>query len=283
MGRLTGRKVDLLLMPGDLTRDSEPWNHQAMMQHLRQCSFPSLVIPGNHDVFKTWMPKYNWNIHQFVYAYQGRYGGYEGTQPYYAVEALPGILVIGLNSSDTPDGALQKTWNGRVDDKQLKWFANTVAKHAGKKQILVQIHHPLIPHHPSEKENSGHPWNNFHTDNADAILKVMAQYKIPLVFTGHHHINHIIQHPTLPVTEICTAGACSYPSNFRIMDIHQDGTKATFHTVSIPWGSILTQIGQLASHEREKFWRMPNKQNDPNALLQFLAGRPEDRHTTVSL
>lgn len=283
LDRLTGKGVDLLLMPGDLTRDSEPWNHQAMLNHLKACPFPSLVIPGNHDVFKVWMPKYNWNIHQFVYAYQGRNGGYQSTQPYYAVEALPGLMVIGLNSSDTPDGLLQKTWNGRVDDVQLKWLEATLKKHAGKKQILIQIHHPLIPHHPMEKENSGHPWNNFHTDNADAVLKLMAKYNVRLVFTGHHHINHIVRHPKLPVTEICTAGACSYPSNFRVMDILSDGKQATIHTVSIPWRSILTRIGRLASHKREKFWRLPGKKNDPNALLQFLAGRPQDRFTTISL
>ena len=50
----TARKYrpDLLLIPGDLTRDGEPEAHKLVsdsLQALAQAGIPSIVIPGNHD------------------------------------------------------------------------------------------------------------------------------------------------------------------------------------------------------------------------------------------
>jgi len=278
---LTGRKVDLLLMPGDLTRDSEPWNHVAMRKYLRTLSVPSLVIPGNHDVFKKWMTPKHWGIDQFVAGYQGRYGGYQGKQAYYAHEVTPGLVIIGLNSSDTPDGSLRSTWNGRIDNKQLKWFGATLAKYAGKKKIIVMVHHNIVAHHAADKESSKSNWKNFHTDNGDAVLKLMTKYGCHLVVTGHHHANRITRHPKFPVTEIVTSGACSYPASFRILDWSVDGKSVSVHTVSPPWKFMLDKIAAAA--RKDKFWKLPDKPKDAEAMLAFLWGRSQDREATISL
>ncbi len=281
MGRLTGRKVDLLLLPGDMTRDSEPWNHAAMLRMLKGLPFPTLVVPGNHDVQKVWMPKENWGVPEVVAGYRGRVGGYDSALPYYAHEVTKGLLVIGLNSSDTPDGSLRSTWNGRVDDAQVAWLKQTLQHHAGKKQIFLMIHHTLIPHHPANREDSGHLWRNFHTDNADAILKLMVDYQVPLVLTGHHHIQRVQKHPSLPVTEIVTSGACSYPSQIRILDLDASGQILQVYSLGLPWAVLIAQIAQAA--RQDAFWYPPDKPNDPKALIAFLHGQPSDRRTQLAL
>lgn len=281
LGRITGRKVDLLLIPGDMSRDSEPWNHQALLKMIRPLPFPTLVVPGNHDVRKHWMPKTNWGVEKVVQAYKGRLGGYQSKQPYYAQEVTSGLVVVGLNSSDTPDGALRGTWNGRVDDAQVQWFANTLKKHAGKKTMLVMVHHNLIPHHAAEKETSKSNWKNFHTDNGDALVKLMARYNTNLVITGHHHINRITKHDSLPVSEIVTSGACSYPSSIRILDIGKDGRQLDIHTLDQSWTGMRQHV--LKAAQADSFWKLPDKPKDAAAMIRFLEGRPQDRRARLLL
>ncbi|MCB9637662.1 MAG: metallophosphoesterase [Myxococcales bacterium] len=281
LGRLTGRKVDLLLLPGDLTRDSEPWNHAHMLKVLKSMPFPSMVVPGNHDVRKTWLPKENWGVPEFVAAYRGRFGGYDTNLPYYAHEVAPGIVVVGLNSSDTPDGALRNTWNGRVDDAQVAWLKKTLQRYAGKKLVFLMVHHTLIPHHPAEREDSKHLWKNFHTDNADAILKLMADYQVPFVLTGHHHIQRVQKHPSLPITEIVTSGACSYPSQVRVLDIDATGRILQVYSLGLPWPHLIARIAHAA--KADSFWYPPDKPQDPQALIDFLHGKPEDRRARLAL
>lgn len=281
MHRLTGRKVDLLLIAGDLTRDSEPWNHAYMMKSLRQVGIPSLVIPGNHDVFKAWMKPHHWGIDKFVVAYQGRHGGYQGKAPYYMREVTPGLVIIGLNSSDTPDGKLRKTWNGRVDQAQLTWLKRSLAQVAHKKLVFLMIHHNLLAHHPADLETSKSNWKNFHLDNSHEVLALMGKYNVPIALTGHHHLNHIVKHPTLPIHEICTSGACSYPAQFRILDLDKHGRKLTVHTTGLSWPTLLARVAQAA--KADTFWKLPDKPHDLKALLAFLEGQPKDRHTTLPL
>jgi len=61
--------IDFVLVPGDLTKDSEPYNHRAVKAMLDKLDVPYYVIPGNHDVKKDWMPKENWGISEFVNYY----------------------------------------------------------------------------------------------------------------------------------------------------------------------------------------------------------------------
>ena len=281
LDRLTGRKVDLLLIPGDLTRDSEPWNHAYMLDKLRKLPFPSLVVPGNHDVEKRWLPKETWGIPKVVAAYRGRIGGYDSALPYYAHEVTKGLLIIGLNTADTPDGALRNTWGGRIDEAQMRWLTATLQRHAGKKLIFVMLHHPLMAHHPTQKTGSTHLWSSFRTQGADEILALLARYDVPLTLCGHHHIQRIQRHAQLPITEVVTSGACSYPSQIRILDIDADGKRLHIHSIRPPWMHIVQQIA--ASARQDAFWYPPDQPRDPLALIRFLHGQPHDRTATLTL
>lgn len=59
--------AEFVLLPGDLTKDSEPWNHEVARQILEEQSLPVYIVPGNHDVRKLkWPAERNWGIVRFA-------------------------------------------------------------------------------------------------------------------------------------------------------------------------------------------------------------------------
>jgi hypothetical protein len=138
-----------------------------------------------------------------------------------------------------------------------------------------------MAHHPTQKTGSTHLWSSFRTQGADEILALLARYGVPLTLCGHHHIQRIQRHPQLPITEIVTSGACSYPSQIRILDIDADGKRLHIHSLRPPWMHLVQQIA--ASARQDAFWYPPDQPRDPLALLRFLHGQPHDRTATLAL
>jgi len=58
--------VDFVLVPGDLTKDSEPYNHKEAKEILDVLAMPYFAVPGNHDVIKVWSSEPTWGIEEFV-------------------------------------------------------------------------------------------------------------------------------------------------------------------------------------------------------------------------
>ena len=88
-------KPDLVLIPGDLTRDGEAAAHDTVsagILRLQAAGIRTLVIPGNHD-----LPDENWEA-----LYPGTFDGAvkDPGSHSFAVEPLPGVTVIGIDGSD---------------------------------------------------------------------------------------------------------------------------------------------------------------------------------------
>ncbi|AFZ15403.1 metallophosphoesterase [Crinalium epipsammum PCC 9333] len=91
-------ELDFLLLPGDLTQDGEPENHNWLQQRLSKLPFPAYVIPGNHDV-PTLLPSeqsIGWKDFPQFYP---NFGYKNPDQLYYNCQPLPGVQLIGLNSN----------------------------------------------------------------------------------------------------------------------------------------------------------------------------------------
>lgn len=206
--------VDFLLLPGDLTQDGEPENHQWLSAYLQSLPFPVYVIPGNHDIptQSGHNPGKNPAIpYQEFPAYYAPYGYQNTNQLYYTCELYPGVQLVALNSNIFDETGTQL---GCLDEEQLQWLENLLPS-IQNKLVLVMVHHNVIEHFPGQA-NHGLS-NRYMLDNASRLKQLLNTYNVRLILTGHLHVQDIAKEGNL--YEITTGSLVSYPHAYRVIDV----------------------------------------------------------------
>ena len=231
--------LDFLLIPGDLTQDGEPENHEWLASRLAELSYPVYVVPGNHDVLERDGSDRSIATEEFP-NYYAKFGYAEADHHskqnlYYASDLLPGVKLIGLNSIFFNDHGKQHH-AGRVDDEQLQWLAQTLDTCANE-IVIVMVHHNVVEHLPGQSRSS--LGRRYMLENAPDLIALLQQYGVQLIFTGHLHVQDVasIDHGrtvgSAAATEtvnsdmgdrlydITTGSLVTYPHPFRILHYQQ--------------------------------------------------------------
>lgn len=212
-------KPDLVLIPGDMTKDGEEVSHEYIIAGLRellQQGIPTYVIPGNHDINNPDAVSYNGNTttkvatvteNQFASLYADY--GYSGTTRdpnslSYCCEPIPGLVLIGIDS-----------YSGGISDVTVNWICQQARSAAGK-QVIAIMHHGLIPHFYDEDKFSE---LTALVNNHNTIAKKFADAGIKVVFTGHFHISDISKETINgnEIYDVSTGSPISYPCDYRII------------------------------------------------------------------
>lgn len=209
------RNVDAVLSPGDLTKDGEEWNAEALEDALEALDVPFHAVPGNHDVPKAGDDHESLSVS----AYADRFG--PGSYPFH--ERVGDIDVLGLNSSGTAN-RLTETHDGRIDDDQLDWLSSTLTE---TDEAIVLVHHnlesvtqQLYRHRDQVDEEMAIPPTMRDTE---AFVDVLEEGGASLVLTGHLHLP--LTGVDRGVREISTPTTCSFPQSYLIFETTADGTE----------------------------------------------------------
>ncbi|WP_173362900.1 metallophosphoesterase family protein [Gloeothece verrucosa] len=208
--------LDFLLLPGDLTQDGEPENHQWLRQRLEALPFPVYVVPGNHDVPTLFPTDQSIGLKDFPYYYPN-FGYHNPQQLYYHCELLPGVQLIGLNSNQFNQEGQQI---GYLDEQQLTWLEKTLAE-VKDQLVMVMIHHNVIEHLPGQSHHI--LGRRYMLSNAPALFKLLHKYGVKLIFTGHLHVQDVAYQQG--IYEITTGSLVSYPHPYRIIQVQYKGQK----------------------------------------------------------
>lgn len=206
--------LDFLLIPGDLTQDGEPENHQWLQQRLASLPFPAYVIPGNHDV-PTLLPTEKTIGFQEFPVYYRQFGYQNPQQFYYTREILPGVQLIALNSNQFDTQGKQL---GSLDEEQLIWLEKLLPE-VRDKLVLVMIHHNVIEHLPGQSQHE--LGKRYMLANSKTLLKILQAAEIKLIFTGHLHVQDVAYQEG--IYEITTGSLVSYPHPYRIIEMQATG------------------------------------------------------------
>ncbi|MFW5919880.1 MAG: metallophosphoesterase family protein [Halanaeroarchaeum sp.] len=211
---IASRDVDAVLSPGDLTKDGEAWNVDAVTAALEALDVPVYAVPGNHDVPKDGDDHDAIAVPEFA----ERFG--PGSYPFH--EAVGELDVLGLNSAGTAE-RLVDTHDGHVDADQREWLA-------GKLQRLddpvVVVHHNLASvteqlrrHRDRVLEDMAIPPTMRETE---VFVDVLADGDAALVLTGHFHLP--LTGVDRGVREIATPTTCSFPQSYLLLEVGSAGT-----------------------------------------------------------
>lgn len=202
--------LDFLLLPGDLTQNGEWANHQWLIQRLKQLPFPTYVVPGNHDIVARDATAQTIGLGDFPRLYQGF--GYDGASLYYHQEILPAVHLIGLNSNAF--GAAGEQWGvGYLDEEQQTWLAALLPR-LQDDLVLVMLHHNVLEHLWGQAQSP--LGQRYMVQNRQALIQPLMAAQVPLLFTGHLHVQNIARQGSL--CEVLTGSLVSYPHPYRVLE-----------------------------------------------------------------
>ena len=169
--RVRAINPDLVAISGDFTQRARRGQFIQARNFLDALPFPTLVVPGNHDV-----PLYN--VASRVLNPFGGYRRYiaEDLEPVFADEE---VAVVGLNSAR----ALVMEGRGRLNEAQVKRAADRL------RRLSPQLIKIVVTHHPFDLPEGFHQQNI--VGRAAMAMAELADAGADLFLAGHLHVSHI--------------------------------------------------------------------------------------------
>jgi len=235
ISQIVAAKPDILLIPGDLTKDGEKVSHEAMAKFLRHISNHGIkvfVIPGNHDINNPEAVAYDGNnmsptlsvsADDFARIYSGfGYKDAVSRDKYslsYVCQPFNKLWILGIDDCKYYLNGTLATVSGVIKEGTMKWILGRLAE-AKKKDItvLAMMHHGIVEHYAGQETiDPGYVTDNWGT-NADALTDA----GLRVLFTGHYHANDIAMHAKGKnvLFDIETGSLVTPPSPFRIISLN---------------------------------------------------------------
>lgn len=252
-------KPALVLIPGDLTKDSEVASHDVVVEQLsrlQSAGINTLVIPGNHDIGgkafayrggesvpveslsdSEWENKYAMVYEQAL--------AKDPNSHSYVAEPLRGVTVLGIDASHE-DG------EGYLSDETLAWvLAQADEANAKGNMILAMCHWQVLEH----VDDGGMITDiSARLQAADTIRDELMAHGVHMLLTGHVHVNSISTYrDTIAVigdsiVEISTGSPITYPCPYRWLTIASDRSTVEVSTAML---SALPEQDDLTTYSRE--------------------------------
>jgi len=224
-------KPDFLLVTGDLTKDGEKVDHQAvaaLFKTLSDNGIKVLVIPGNHDVNNPAAVSYtgtgttkiaNVSAADFASIYgNSGYGNAVERDPNslsYVSEPVSGVWVMGIDACHYSPSETA----GSMSVTTLAFVKSIITKSKAQNKILLSMmHHGIVEHFVGQStmfsEYLISDWKNVSAMLADSGLNV--------VFTGHFHAQDIVKGSGNKgyMYDIETGSTVTAPCPYRIVTLN---------------------------------------------------------------
>ena len=245
IGLMLREKPQLVLVPGDLTRDGEKVSHEYVARRLGELKAAGInvyVIPGNHDMENPLAYSYHGDKamkvpsvseKEFMQIYKNcGYGEAVSTDTLtgsYMAYPADNLAVICMNSN-IPNRYKARYVHGRLSAATLAWMERAAAKaHSEKRYIIAMVHHEVMLHHNQAETFAPTATTNMEKIKGQPSLSdvqnAFARAGIQVVLTGHYHIQSITDVNTLfdKLTDVSTGSLSGFPSPYRYMTLNDDG------------------------------------------------------------
>jgi len=267
-------KPDILLVPGDITKDGEKIDHEKMagfFAQLRDKGIIVYVMPGNHDINNAKAKRYVGNNEYpvamtskadfaSIYANFGYRSAIarDSNSLSYVVQLRNDLRLISIDASKYdeygPDGDVAE---GRIKPATLTWILAQMAEaKRGNNRVFAMMHHNLIEHYNGQSQLDP----GYVVDNWQTIADTLIQAGLRVIFTGHYHAQDIATytHNGNTVFDIETGSLVTPPIPYREVIVNDN--------------RLLVNSSRISSIDEE----LPDGQNYAAYSKQFLSGHLED-------
>ncbi|MGN0448712.1 MAG: metallophosphoesterase [Acutalibacteraceae bacterium] len=236
------RNPDLkyILVPGDLTKDSEYLAHRELaeifLKFEEQYGLDFLVTPGNHDInstnattfengkreqgraitYQEFREVYKDLGYDLAIAEYAQTGDDIQGQLSYIADLGEDYRLIVLDSNKYSFGEPEKgKTDGTVTDELLKWACDAADEAVAQGKVpMVMVHHGMAAHMETEPSITF----AFPLDNYMYVSETLADHGVHYAFTGHLHTDDtasVINDNGEVLYDIETASVTGYPNTYR--------------------------------------------------------------------
>jgi 3',5'-cyclic AMP phosphodiesterase CpdA len=234
MAQVLAEKPDILLVPGDLTKDGERVGHQELIKLMKQfdkAHIKVFVVPGNHDVNNPEAAQYDGDQASPTPTIQAAdfasmYGGYGyadaiSRDPHslsYVSQAAPGLWIMGLDACEYEDNKKIAIVGGRLKAETKQWALHWIAEAKKRHTVLFgMMHHGILEHYAGQNQlDPGYVIDDYETVAHDFTMAGLS-----VMFTGHYHANDITSRSDGDKTlyDIETGSMVTAPIPYRIITV----------------------------------------------------------------
>lgn len=201
---LISENVDIILVPGDMTKDGELHNHNKVANYLGQLEDAGkkvYVVPGNHDIS---------NPH--AYAYPGTAVPIPAISPddfasiynefgfdeavyrdpnslTYIASPMEGVWILAMDVCNYDGKFSQISWvGGAFSQATLNWIVAKLQQAQDEGiTVIGMMHHGVVEHFPGMDQI----FAEYLVDDWQNIADIFSANGLKIVFTGHHHATDI--------------------------------------------------------------------------------------------
>lgn len=273
---LLDESPDILLIPGDISKDGEKQSHldfKEKLLPLTKNGTQIFVAPGNHDINVPTAKKYmgdktepaeNVTAEEFAAIYAdfgyGKALKSDTASLSYLASVNDSLWLLCFDTNRYNEYHTSSLSSGRILPQTLQWALEILNEAKEKKiNVIGMMHHGLVEHMPYQSTFFPEYLINDWKKNAE----ILADSGLKIVFTGHFHANDITSYTSASgntITDVETGSLAQFPFPYRVILLENDTLKITTHTVnSIP------SKPQLAEEYKEKL----RQQTEASALSKI--------------
>lgn len=237
LSAILAEKPDIVIIPGDLTKDGEELSHLAVAEKLSalvRAGIKVIVAPGNHDINNesacsysgsntTKINSVNDNRFAEIYSDFGFSSAIyrDASSLSYICEPAEGIWVASIDA--TRHNGEENWVGGTLKNSTQNWlFAKLAEGRAKGKIILGAMHHGIIEHFLGQSTL----FADYLVDNFTELADTLARAGVGAVFTGHFHANDAVLYASNTgqnIYDIETGALCTWPCYYRVINLSLTG------------------------------------------------------------
>jgi 3',5'-cyclic AMP phosphodiesterase CpdA len=255
LSELVVEKPDILLIPGDLTKDGERMGHEVvkgLLQDLESAGIKAYVVPGNNDILNPDAFSFvnepptsveNITLDQFAEIY-GDFGYSEAlyrdvNSLSYICQPFDNLWILGIdNCKYTTDASGRIKVSGAINPRTLEWIEEKMEEaRENNIEVLAMMHYGILEHYAGQK--GVEPLISESGTNAIVLMNA----GVRLIFTGHYHANDIVEFSNdgKILYDIQTGSLVTPPYSYRIMTLDDnfikiDSRRVTSINAELPGG-----------------------------------------------
>ncbi|MDK7067287.1 metallophosphoesterase [Lactobacillus paragasseri] len=233
------KKPAAIIVTGDVTFNGERVSAERFAEIFKPLTKTKLlVLPGNHDIYDGWAREFHGKKQYYAGQISPRMWrnifrtSYEtavsvdNSSLAYSVQLNPDYLLILADSNDygKEESSTAPATAGFLGKEQRKWIKEQL-QYASQNnlRVIFCMHHNLYVHNPAV--NKGYV-----VDDYRELRKLLAQYNVKLVFSGHIHAQNImLPQNSCPATEVVTACFCSNDQGYGVVKVSPKEISYTCH------------------------------------------------------
>ena len=258
------QKVDFVIFCGDQVegpgRDDAFW--QLFIDIMAVLNCPWYFVLGECDV--SGPPAVDRMV---TYGPDFKGKGLTSGYPYWSTDPVPGVHLIGLDTSKA------NSETGDLSNAQMNWLKQDLNSNKGKMTIVVS-HHPLLAPPPYD---GGPPFEEYTVAQGASAREILgACLDVRLAISGHVPINKIQRERN--IWYVSAPSVVTYPCEYKLFHVDQQGI--TVETLGVRYEALVKKAKKVMINSRLGFQYSNHK---PDSFLKLTEGGELDRAAYLPL